>query len=304
MDISPPVAPKHPTQLEKHGDIRIDDYYWMNNREDQQVLDYLNAENDYYQKMTVHTLDFQEKLFNEMKGRIKEDDSSVPYKLDGYWYITRYEEGKEYPIYTRKKETLDAPEELLFDCNEMAKGHDYFNLRGISVSPDNTLAAFAVDTVSRRQYTIQVKNLLTGEIYPDVIVNSTGSSVWANDGKTLYYTKKDPVTLRSDKIFKHLMGNPSQDDELVFEERDSTYNTFVYKTKSRKYIVIGSSSTLTTEYRILDANEPSGEFRVFSPSEKGVEYSISHYDGNFYVLTNKDGATNFKLMRCDEQMTG
>lgn len=304
MDISPPVAPKHPTQLEKHGDIRIDDYYWMNNREDQQVLDYLNAENDYYQKMTAHTLDFQEKLYNEMKGRIKEDDSSVPYKLDGYWYITKYAEGKEYPIYTRKKETLDAPEELMFDCNEMAQGHEYFNLRGISVSPDNTMAAFAVDTVSRRQYNIQVKNLQTGEIYPDIIVNSTGNSVWANDGKTLFYTKKDPVTLRSDKIFKHLMGTSSQDDELVYEEKDATYNTFVYKTKSRKYIVIGSSSTLTTEYRILDANDPNGEFRIFSPREKGVEYSISHYDGNFYVLTNKDQATNFKLMRCDETRTG
>src|SRR5690606_30857595 len=184
--------------------IRSGEYNGMHSREGQQVLGDLNAENDYYQKMTGQSTGVQEQLFNEMKGRIKEDDSSVPYKLDGYWYITRYEEGKEYPIYTRKKETLDAPEELLFDCNEMAKGHDYFNLRGISVSPDNTLAAFAVDTVSRRQYTIQVKNLLTGEIYPDVIVNSTGSSVWANDGKTLYYTKKDPVTLRSDKIFKHL----------------------------------------------------------------------------------------------------
>src|SRR5690606_28417090 len=292
------------TQLEKHGDVRIDDYYWMNNREDQQVLDYLKAENDYYQKMTAHTLGLQDSLFHEMKGRIKEDDSSVPYKLDGYWYITRYEKGKEYPVHTRKKESMEAEEELMFDGNQMAEGHDYFSLRGISVSPDNSLAAFAVDTVSRRQYTLQIKDLATGEIYPDVIANTTGGSVWANDGKTLFYTKKDPVTLRSDKIYRHTLGTPADQDALVFEENDDTYNTFVYKTKSKKFIVVGSSSTLTTEYRILDADDPMGEFKVFSPREKGVEYSISHYDGNFYVLTNKDGATNFKLMRTDEAHTG
>lgn len=303
MSIAPPVAPKHPTQLEKHGDVRIDDYYWMNNREDQQVLDYLNAENEYYQKMTAHTKEFQEKLFKEMKGRIKEDDSSVPYKLDGYWYITRYEEGKEYPIYSRKKGTLDAEEELLFDCNKMAQGHDFFNMRGVSISPDNTMASFGTDTISRRQYNIQVKNLKSGEIFPDIIENTTGSSVWANDNKTLFYTKKDPVTLRSDKIFKHVLGTSSDADELVFHEKDSTYNTFVYKTKSRKYIVIGSSSTLTSEYRILNADDAEGEFKVFSPREKGVEYGISHFESDFYVLTNKDKATNFKLMKTDENNT-
>lgn len=304
MDIAPPVAPKHPTKLEKHGDVRIDDYYWMNDREDPKVLDYLRAENAYYQKMTAHTLGLQDSLFQEMKGRIKEDDSSVPYKLDGYWYITRYEQGKEYPVHTRKKESLEAVEELMFDGNQMAEGHDYFNLRGISVSPDNTLAAFAVDTVSRRLYNIQIKDLERGVIYPDIITNTTGSSVWANDGKTLFYTKKDPVTLRSDKIYRHTLGTSADADVLVYEEKDDTYNTFVYKTKSKKFLVIGSSSTLTTEYRILDADDPLGEFKVFSPREKGVEYSISHYDGNFYVLTNKDGATNFKLMRTDESRTG
>jgi oligopeptidase B len=238
-----------------------------------------------------------------MKARIKEDDSSVPYKLDGYWYITRYEEGKEYPIYTRKKETLEAEEALLFDCNQMAEGHEYFNLRGISVSPDNTMAAFGTDSISRRQYNIQIKNLQTGEIYPDIINNTTGSSVWANDNKTLFYTKKDPVTLRSDKIYKHVLGTPSEEDVLIFEETDDTYNTFVYKTKSRKFIVIGSGSTLTTEYQILNADDPNGKFKMFSARDKGVEYSISHYDGHFYVLTNKDGATNFKLMVTDEENT-
>ncbi len=303
MRIHPPIAKKIPTKLEKHGDVRIDNYYWMNNREDQAVIDYLNAENDYYHKMTAHTKKFQEDLFLEMKSRIKEVDSSVPYKLDGYWYINRFEEGKEYPIYSRKKDTLDAAEEIMFDCNQMAEGHDFFNLKGISISPDNTLASFGTDTVSRRQYNIQVKNLRTGEIYPDKIENTTGSSVWANDGKTLFYTKKDPVTLRSDKIFKHVLGTSSDDDELVFHEKDSTYNTFVYKTKSRKYIVIGSVSTMTTEYRILDADDPNGSFKVFSPRDLGVEYSIAHYNGNFYILTNRDKATNFKLMRTDENNT-
>ncbi len=303
MRIQPPVAKKIPTQLEKHGDVRIDNYYWMNNREDQAVIDYLNAENDYYHKMTAHTKKFQEDLFLEMKSRIKEVDSSVPYKLDGYWYINRYEEGKEYPIYSRKKDSLDAAEEIMFDCNQMAEGHEFFNLKGISVSPDNTLASFGTDTISRRQYNIQIKNLKTGEIYPDIIENTTGSSVWANDGKTLFYAKKDPVTLRSDKIFKHVLGTSSENDELVLHEKDSTYNTFVYKTKSRKYIVIGSVSTLTSEYRILKADDPNGEFKVFSPRDLGVEYSIAHYEGNFYILTNKDKATNFKLMRTSEENT-
>jgi oligopeptidase B len=303
MSIQPPVAQKKPTKLEKHGDVRIDDYYWMNNREDQNVIDYLNAENEYYQKMTAHTKEFQETLFQEIKSRIKEDDSSVPYKLNGYWYITRYEEGKEYPIFSRKKESLEAEEELMFDGNQMAEGHDYFNLKGVAISPDNTLAAFATDTVSRRQYNIQIKNLQTGEIFPDIIENTTGSSVWANDGKTLFYTKKDPVTLRSDKIFKHVLGTSSADDVLVFHEEDDTYNTFVYKTKSRKFIVIGSVSTLTSEYQILDADDPNGDFKIFSPRDLGVEYSISHYEGNFYVLTNKDKATNFKLMKVSEGQT-
>ena len=303
MSVNPPVAEKIPTRLEKHGDVRVDDYYWMNERENGEVIDYLNAENEYYQKMTAHTKEFQDELFIEMKSRIKEDDSSVPYKLDGYWYITRYEEGKEYPIFSRKKESLDAAEELMFDCNKMAEGHEYFRLTGVSVSPDNTLASFGTDTVSRRQYNIQIKNLKTGEIYPDLIENTTGSSVWANDGKTLFYTKKNPVTLRSDKIFKHTLGTASNEDELVFHEKDSTFNTFVYKTKSRKYIVIGSVSTLTSEYQILNADRPNESFTVFSPRERGVEYSISHYDSKFYILTNKDGATNFKLMETAEDDT-
>ena len=298
-----PVAKKIPKKLEKHGDVRVDNYYWMNDRENPETISHLEAENAYYNSLTAHTKTFQDSLFQEMKSRIKEDDASVPYKQNGYWYITRYETGKEYAIYSRKKESLDAPEEIMFNGNEMAEGHDYFSIGGIAVSPDNSLAAFGVDTVSRRQYHLQVKNLNTGEIYSDKIENTTGGAVWADDNKTLFYAKKDPVTLRSDKIYRHKLGTPASADELVFHEDDDTYSAFVYKSKSKKYIIIGSFSTLTSEFRTLKADDPDGDFKIFSPRERGVEYSLAHYGDDFYVLTNKDGATNFKLMKVGEDAT-
>ena len=302
--LTPPIAKKKPEKLIIHDDERIDNYFWLNKREDKEVIDYLNSENEYTNSAMKHTETFQEQLFVEMKSRIKEDDESVPYKLNGYWYITKFEKGKDYPIYTRKKESLDAEEELLFDCNEMAKEFSYFKLGGISISPNNNLASFSVDTVSRRQYTIQIKNLVSGEIYSDKILNTTGSSTWANDNKTLFYTRKDDVTLRSDKIYKHHFGDDSKEDSLVYHEEDDTFNTYVYKSKSRKYLIIGSSSTLTTEYRVLKADNPDGEFKIFQSRERKLEYSISHYNGCFYILTNKDGATNFKLMKTSENNTG
>jgi len=301
--ILPPVAPVKPHTLEMHGDLRIDNYYWLNQREDQEVLDYLNAENEYYQKHTAHTKPLQEALFEEMKSRIKEDDASVPYKYNGYWYITRYEKGKDYPIYARRKETMEAPEEILFDCNVMAEGHSYFHLSGLSISEDNKWASFGVDTVSRRQYTIQVKNLESGEILPFKIENTTGGSTWAGDNKTLFYTRKDAVTLRSEKIYKHILGTDVSEDVVVYHEKDETYNVFVYKEKSKKYLVIGSGSTLTTEYRILEAKNPDGEFRLFQKRTRGMEYSISHYADKWYIMTNKDKATNFKLMTTPETAT-
>ena len=301
--IEAPKAKRIPVKLEKHDDIRVDDYYWLNQRDNKEVLAYLKEENNFYNALTDHTKSFQKELFEEMKGRIKEDDSSLPYKLNGYWYITRYEIGKEYPIYSRKKDNLEAAEEIMFNCNELAEGHEYFELRGVTVSPDNKLAAFGTDTISRRQYHIQIKNLETGEIYADKIDNTTGSAAWANDNKTLFYTKKDPVTLRSDKIYKHVLGNPSEKDELIFHEQDSTFNTFVYKSKSKKYIIIGSYSTLTSEFQILNANNPNGDFKLFSEREKGLEYSVYHFENNFYILTNRDKATNFKLMKVDEKNT-
>ena len=301
--IQPPVAKIVPHTLEKHGHTRTDNYYWLNDRENQDVIDYLNQENEYYQKMTAHTKELQENLFAEMKSRIKEDDSSVPYFYNGYYYITRFEKGKDYPIYSRKKGSLDAKEEIMFDCNKMAKGYSYFNLNGINVSEDNKYAAFGLDLVSRRQYTIQIKNLETGEILPVKIENTTGGSTWASDNKTLFYTRKDAQTLRSDKVYRHTLGTDIAKDALVFHEKDDTFYTFVYKEKSKKYLVIGSTSTLTSEYQILESNNPNGNFRLFQKRMRGLEYSISHYGDSFYVLTNKDKATNFKLMKTPESKT-
>ncbi len=298
-----PAAPKKEQLLEKHKDVRIDNYFWLNDREDKAVLEYLEEENAYNDRLTAHTKDFQKHLFEEMKARIKEDDSSVPYKLNGYWYSTRYEKDKGYPIYSRRKETLDAPEEILFDCNKEAEGHSYFKLTGLSVSPDNSLISFGVDTVGRRQYTIQFKNLLTGELYPEKIENVSGSATWSSDNKTVFYTQKDPETLRSHKIFRHVLGTPVSEDVEVFHEVDDTFSTFVYKTKSRKFIVIGSGATLTSEYRVLLADNPTGDFQVIHPRERGLEYGISHYDGHFYILTNADEATNFKVMKVAEGAT-
>jgi oligopeptidase B len=303
QDIKVPIAKIIPTQLKKHNNTRTDNYFWMNERENTEVIDYLNAENKYYKEMTAYTQDFQKSLFEEMKSRIKEDDSSVPYFYNEYWYLTRFEKGKDYPIYTRKKESLDATEEIIFDCNEMAKGHTYFHLKGINVSEDNNWVAFGVDTVSRREYTIQIKNLKTGEILSDKIEKTTGNSTWASDNKTLYYSRKDEVTLRADKIFKHQIATDIEADELVYFEKDDTFNTFIYKEKSRKYLVIGSESTLTSEYRILEADNPNGTFRIFQQRMRGVEYSISHYNTHFYIMTNLDDAYNFKLMQCPENQT-
>lgn len=300
---NPPVAKKVPKELVMHNDIRTDNYFWLNERDNQEVISYLEEENRYCDEVMEPVKKLQEDLFAEMKARIKEDDQSVPYKYNGYWYIVKYEKGKDYPIYLRRKGVLDAPDELLFDCNEMAKGHKYFKLVGISISPDNTKVAFGVDTVSRRQYTIQIKNLITGKRYKEKIKNTTGGATWANDNKTLFYTSKDEQTLRASKIYKHRLDTSVEKDILVFEETDETFGTTVAKSKSRKYLLITSYSTLTTEYQILDADHPEDNFKVFQPRIRGVEYSLRHYNGSFYILTNAQGATNFKLMKTSEEAT-
>ncbi len=298
-----PSAAQIPVTLEKHGDARIDPYFWLNDRENPEVIAYLNEENAYYQEQTKHTQPLQEALFLEMKSRIKEDDASVPYFYNGYYYLTRFELGGDYPIYARKKGSLDAPEEILFNCNEMAKGFTYFNLNGLTISPDNQWVAFSVDTIGRRIYTLQIKNLVTGELASEKIENVTGTATWANDNQTLFYTRKDAVTLRADSVYKHQLGTDASADSLVYFEKDDTFDVSVYKEKSKKYLVIASSSTLTSEYQILNADAPNGTFKVFQKRTRGLEYSISHYGDQFYILTNKDKATNFKLMVTPESAT-
>ena len=299
----PPLANKIPKELKIHGDVRVDEFYWLNDRENPEVIDYLNKENDYYKQETKHTKNFQEDLFEEMKSRIKKDDSSVPYKYNGYWYITKYEKGKDYPIYTRKKESLDSIEELLFDCNIMAKGHSYFRLVGLNISPNNQFISYGLDTTGRRQYNLRIKDLKSNKVFKEEIWNTTGSSTWANDNKTLFYSLKDETTLRSEAIYKHRLNTNPENDELVFEEKDDTFGVGVYKTKSQKYLVISSYSTLTTEYQILNANNPDGIFKVFQARTRGLEYSISHFENYFYIVSNIDNAQNFKLSKTSENNT-
>jgi len=295
--VKAPIAERIPKKMEIHGDVRIDDYYWLNERENPKVIDYLKAENTYYDEVMAHTKQFQEDLFEEMKSRIKEDDESVPYKKNGYYYITKYELGKQYPVYTRKKGDLEAEEEVIVDVNEMAVGHEYFALTGLNVNMINTVASFGVDTLSRRQYDLRFKNLKTQELFPEIINNTTGSTAWANDHKTVFYASKDPVTLRSDKIYMHILGTDPSEDQLIFEEKEEAFWTFVYKSKSKRFIIIGSYSTLSTEYRYLDADNPEGSFTIIQPRERDLEYSVAHYDQDFYILTNVDKALNFKLMK-------
>ena len=299
----PPKVKQIPKELKIHGDVRIDEYYWLNDRENPEVIDYLNKENDYYEQETLHTKNFQKDLFEEIKSRIKKDDSSVPYKFNGYWYITRYEKGKDYPIYTRKKESLDSKEELLFDCNIMAKDHSYFRLVGLSVSPNNQYVSYGVDTTGRRQYKLLIKDLKSNKVLKEKVWNTTGGSTWANDNKTLFYVLKDETTLRSEAVYKHRLNTSSEIDELVYEEKDETFGVGVYKTKSQKYIVISSYSTLTSEHKILNADKPDGTFKVFQPRIRGLEYSISHFEDSFYIVSNSDKAQNFKLSKTSEKNT-
>ena len=307
-DVKTPKAEIQAKSLTIHNSTRIDNYFWMRlsdeqktaknkDTQTQKVEAYLNSENEYFDQVTASTNNFQKELFEEMKGRIKEDDTSVPYFRNDYFYITRFEKGSQYPIYSRKKENLEAKEEVLFDVNNEAEGYEYFQLGGLNVSPNNTLVAFATDTVSRRQYTIQIKNLETGNILTDKIENTTGGSVWSNDNKTLFYTKKDPLTLRSSSIYRHILGTDASEDVIVYEEKDETYSTYVYKTKSHKFIVIGSSSTLSSEFRIISADKPYGYWKIIQPREDNLEYSLAHYGDYFYIQTNKDDAINFKLMK-------
>jgi len=295
-DVQPPDATKKPKQLTMHGDTRIDNYYWLNQRDNPEVIDYLEKENEYKEAVLNPTRDLQKELFKEMKGRIKENDSSVPYKKNGYYYYDRYEKGKEYPIYCRKKGSLEAPEEVMLDVNKMAEGYDFYRIVGLRVSPDNRLLAFGVDTVSRRKYAIHVKNLETGEIFDDVIPNTTGGAAWADDNQTFFYTRKHNKTLRAHKVFSHKLGTNTSKDREVYHESDETFTTGVSRSKSEEYIIISSHSTMADEYRYLNSNNPEGNFKVIQPRERGLEYSVSHFKDEFYVVTNWE-AQNFRLMK-------
>lgn len=309
----PPIAEKIPHTTSIHGYERVDNYHWMrltdeqkllkdSDEQTQKVLDNLKAENSYKEAMLKHTEKFQDDLFNEIVGRIKKDDESVPYFDNGYWYYSRYEKGKEYPIYCRKKETLEATESIIIDVNEWAEGHDYYSLTGLEVSPNNQYLAFSVDTLSRRIYTIKIKDLKTGEILPDEIHGTERGVAWANDNKTLFYTTKNEETLLSEHIDRHKLGTLQSEDVRVYTENDNSFYIGVYRSKSDKYIIIYNSSTLVSDFQILETNNPEGKFRSFSPRESEHEYSIEHYKDKFYIITNWD-AVNFRLMETPENAT-
>ncbi|WP_372750956.1 S9 family peptidase [Labilibaculum sp.] len=299
----PPVAKKIAKELSIHDDTRIDNYYWMNQREDTAVINYLNAENSYTNSMMKHTEDFQTKLFDEMIARIKKTDESVPYKTNGFYYYSRTEGDDEYPFYCRKEGSLDAKEQIMLNVPEMAKDYSYYAIGSFSVSEDNQILAYSEDTLSRRRYNIKFKSLVDDSQFDDEIENTTGGITWANDNKTVFYTVKHPETLLPYKVFKHVLGTSVDQDELVYEEKDNTFYAFCYKTKSKKYIIIGSTSTLSSEYRFLDASKPNGEWTVFQAREKDLEYGIDHYQGDFYVRTNYM-AKNFRLMKTPVDKTG
>ncbi len=291
--MTPPNPKKVPHEMTIHGHTRVDDYYWLNQREDSEVISYLEDENKYTDAVMAPTNLLQETLYNEILGRIQQTDMSVPYTLNGFSYYTRYEEGKEYPIYCRRSLEAEAEEEIMLNVNELAEGYAYYQVGGFAVSNNNELLAFAVDTVSRRQYTVHIKDLKTGEFYEDIIPNTSGNMVWSNDNKTLYYTIKDE-NLRSYKIIKHQLGDSKEVE--VYHEADPTFNCFVFKTKSRDYIVIGAGSTVSSEFRVQPAENPDAPFKLIQERKRDLLYGIEHFGQHWYIRTNHE-AVNFRLMR-------
>jgi oligopeptidase B len=284
-----------PTRLEKHDHVRIDDYYWLKERDNPEVIAYLNAENQHAKKAMAQAQPSEEDLFEEIKARFKQTDMSVPYRRDGYFYYTRYEEGKEYPIFARKKDSLGQLEQIMLDANRLAEGNAFFAIGGWAVSSGRDLLAYAVDTQGRRIYTTYFKNLTTGEEFADVIPEVSENLTWANDNRTLFYARQDPTTLRAYRIYRHVLGTEAAEDQLVFEETDETFATYVFKTKSKKYLMIVSTHTLSQEYRYLEADNPTGTFNIFLPRERDHEYHLEHYQDRFLIRTNHQ-AKNFRLM--------
>lgn len=297
------MVKKVPTTLEAHGHLRVDNYYWLRERDNPEVIQYLNDENEYAAKQLAHLRGFEEKLFEEIKGRFKQTDMSVPYRLDDYFYYTRYDEGKEYAIYARKRGSLDAPEEVMLDGNDLARGHAFFSFGASAVSSGQDLLAYAVDTVGRRIHTVYVKHLTTGQLLPDVIPQVGENLAWANDNKTFFYAKQDETTLRQYQIWRHILGTDPADDQLVYQENDETFGAFIVKTKSKRYLMIVAAQSVSQEYRYLEADDPTGEFKLFLRRERLHEYHIDHYQDRFIIRTNS-GAKNFRLMETPVERPG
>ena len=296
--MQPPVATKRPHTLEKHGDVRVDDYYWLRERDNPDVAAYLEAENAYLRELTRHTAELEQRLFEEIKARIKQTDMSVPYREGDFLYYRRYEDAKEYRIYCRTP--IDAEgEEVVLDVNAVADGHEFCDVGGRRVSPSQQTLAYAVDTVGRRRFAIRFRDLVSGTELVDVIRDVTSNFAWANDSQTLFYARQDPTTLRSYQILRHRLGRDSAADELVYEETDATFSCAVGNSRSKRYLLIASYQTVSTEYRYLDADDPGGQFTVFLPRARDHEYELDHFRGRFYIRTNA-GAKNFRLVETDE----
>lgn len=301
---APPVSKKIPQELTIHGHTRIDPYYWLNDRSNPEVIDYLNQENEYLKEQLRHTEEFQGRLFAEMKGRIKEEDESVPYLQHGYYYYTKFVKGGEYPIFCRRKGHMSADEEILLDINLLAQGQDYMNVGAIEVALNQQLLAFSQDNVGRRIYEIRFKDLASGDFLEDRLRAVTGNIVWANDNRTLFYSRQDPDTLRSFQIYRHVLGTSQADDVLVFQEDDDTFTCHVSKSKSKQFIFITSQSTVSTESRMLPADDPTAELLLIQERVRDLEYSVEHYEDELLILTNDKGASNFKLVRTPVASTG
>ena len=292
----PPKAKKIPKILEIHGDERQDPYFWLKERENPEVIQYLEEENAYAEAVMKDTEDFQQLLFDEMKERYKKDDESLPYFFNEYWYIVRFEKGKEHPLFTRKFQTLENEEELLLDVNILAEGQKFFEVGSVAVSPNNKLMSYSSDNMGRRIYAINFKNLETGEILQDVIGNTTGKAVWANDNEHVFYIRKDD-SLRAFQVFLHQLGTDSSQDVLIFHEADDTFDVNVFKTKSLEYIFISSSSTISDEQRFIPADNVMADWKIIQPRIDDLEYAVEHYQDEFYIITNADDATNFKIVK-------
>ena len=293
---APPVAAVEPERLEANGDARVDPYYWLAKRDDPAVIRYLEAENQYAEAVMAPLVPLEQEVYAEIKGHIQKDDSSVPVRRGGYFYYTRFVGDGEYPLYARKRGSLAAPEELLLDGNELASGHSYFSIAGVEESSGENLLAFATDVVGRRLYTLNIKDLATGKLLADRIPDVTGDQAWAEDGKTILYTKQEPGTLRWYRVYRHVVGADPASDPLVFEEPDPEFELSVSKTRSRRFVMIESRQTLSTEVRYVDAAHPDQPFQVLLAREPNHEYDVDQLGDWFFIRTNWN-ATNFRLMR-------